>query len=86
MSDRWEFRNLGRQVTASRNPGMWPYGEPEAIRARYDAILRGDIIAGGMVTEAGTTTKVCYNCGGSGMKGGKECTACHRSGSVPAAR
>lgn len=67
-------KHLGRMGIASINPGMYPNGEPYNIRDAYDAMI-----------QWGKKTKTCYNCGGSGKKGGKQCTACHGSGSVPAA-
>lgn len=69
-----QVRNLGRQGPATITPGMWPNGEGGNVRAAYDAILR-----------AGTKTKTCYACRGSGKNGGKRCSACGGSGSVPAA-
>jgi DnaJ-class molecular chaperone len=70
-------RNLGRQGPASCATGTWPYGEGLDIRNAYDEMLRRTDDA---------TTKVCYNCRGTGKSGGKQCTACNGSGSVPAAR
>lgn len=76
MSDRWEFRNLGRMGPATGCWGMYPYGEPDRIRQAYDDMIRrGD----------DATTRICQNCQGSGSKGGKQCTACHGAGSLPAA-
>jgi hypothetical protein len=31
-----EVQNLGRQGPATSTPGMWPNGEPDLLRARYD--------------------------------------------------
>lgn len=86
MSDQWELsKNLGRQGPAARTPGMWPDGEPANLRALYDSILRvGHTAPRDAITTAGTT-KICYNCRGTGKSGGKQCTACSGTGSVPAA-
>lgn len=83
--DRWEFKNLGRQGEANRTPGMWPNGESETLRARYDAILRANAIRWVPVIDM-ATTKVCQACSGSGRRNGKQCSACHGSGSLPAAK
>jgi hypothetical protein len=31
-----DVQNLGRQGPATGTPGMWPNGEPDLLRARYD--------------------------------------------------
>lgn len=73
---RNDGRNLGRQDLLTSTAGTWPGGELLNVRAAYDELL---------TRQAGTKTKTCYNCHGSGKVGGKQCTACGGSGSVPSA-
>jgi DnaJ-class molecular chaperone len=70
------YMNLGRQGWLSCAVGTWPGGEAAGVRDAYDDMIRHRNYA---------TTKVCYNCHGSGKVSGQECTRCHGSGSVPAA-
>lgn len=101
MEDRWEFKNLGRQSLPVSTWGMWPGGEYASVRDAYDEMLRraddgamtaADILGSAALHVADTmiriddgTTKVCYNCGGSGKVGNKMCSRCGGSGSLPAA-